>query len=130
MVQGGYTILQETLKSAAIEAILGQNLSLILNPLAREIAATALYGNTEHDIISRVEKNNVKIPNEIKIKIPNLIVWVASKGLTQHYRKLIGNLGLRNDINHGGLFPDAASPSKLVSELSTIFAAIKTCLNI
>jgi CRISPR-associated Csx2 family protein len=130
MVQGGYTFLQETLKSAAIEAILGQDLNLILNPVARETAATALYGNTEQEIVSRVEKNNIKIPNDIKIKIPNLIAWVASKGLTPHYLKLVKSPALRNDINHAGYNKNASTVKIIINDLSTIFAAIKTCLGI
>jgi CRISPR-associated DxTHG motif protein len=130
MVQGGYTFLQETLKSAALEAILGQNLNLILNPVARDTAATALYGNTEQEIISRVEKNNIKIPNDIKNKLPNLIAWVAAKNLKTPYWKLVKSPALRNDINHAGYNQRSSNSDVLIKDLKDIFTAIKTCLNI
>jgi CRISPR-associated Csx2 family protein len=129
MFPQAYTFLLETTKSYIIEKIWATdpNLSnLILNHDIREAVNGALI-ESQHFNLKHITE---KMPIVHHHKITELCRFVLSLNINLHYKKLTTKKGLRNDINHGGLLADAATPDKLISELSTIFAAIKTCLGI
>jgi SMC interacting uncharacterized protein involved in chromosome segregation len=61
--------------------------------------------------------------------IQKMVDKVSSKHqIVPLYKKLTGNHGLRNDINHGGFKENAATPEQLTKELEKIYKEFKTLI--
>jgi CRISPR-associated Csx2 family protein len=116
LVQQGYTFLQETVVAYVVESVFGKE--ALFNHDYRDAAASALNG---------YKRRNGKIPMETETTAAfNFLKPI--RGLREHYKKLTGNRGLRNDINHAGFKENYASPDQLRNDLKDIYTAIKKIL--
>jgi CRISPR-associated Csx2 family protein len=117
LVQQGYTFLQETTVSYVLESVFGK--SFLLEHDYRDATNAALNGYKKRNGRVPMEEETTKVFNFVK----------AKKGLREHYTKLTGNKGLRNDINHAGFKEKYATPSQLRNDLKDIYTAIKNILD-
>jgi CRISPR-associated Csx2 family protein len=112
LVQQGYTFLQETIVSLVLEKVFTKK--YLTDTDYRADTGTALNG-----------KNPAMPGLRLKTDMDNyrlVFDYVKSQqGLSRLYKKLTGNDGLRNDINHCGFNGNYATPQRLNEELVSLY---------
>jgi hypothetical protein len=133
LVPQGYTLLQETIITWLLSQFLSTDKLLDYN--FRKLTVYPLNGIPKYetdqngnfilDENGKKKKNwksNVSLIQEMTNKVASMPEIVPL------YKRLTGNHGLRNDINHGGFKENAASPEQLTKELEKIYKEFKTLI--
>ena len=119
LIQQGYTFLEETCKSYVIEKVLG--LAFIDRDDIREAAKVVLNRVPPSAWNNKVNRTEAfKFQTFVNTNIPDLI---------RPYRKMTGQGGLRNDINHCGHGSNPKTPQALKNDLEKLYFDIKTVLS-
>ncbi|MCS6928273.1 MAG: TM1812 family CRISPR-associated protein [Saprospiraceae bacterium] len=114
LIQQGFTLLEETCKSYVIEQIYG--IERLQEANLRECAKLALNRVPEGKWKPEQEEYAKKITEYLKREYPNAF---------RAYRRLTGEKGLRNDINHAGYMASPKSPQELKEALKGVYVEIK-----
>jgi hypothetical protein len=132
LIQQGYTILQETLKSILIDEIFGEEApEMRTNFIIRELANETLKGKKLIDIKAQMATQKGRfIPVSAAQKMYAMAQWVKEKDLAPIYTQLSGQGGLRNEINHAGINMAPHTSAKLKAKLESLYSRTKNCLNI
>lgn len=122
LIQQGYTFLQETIITLVIEQALGRQ--IIPDPAFRTWTSGLLYGLPMGKINKPFlpdahAKPQLQLVQQFLRQFPKII---------DSYQPLVGNGGLRNDINHGGFQETYAIPTHLKAELNDHYQAITQVL--
>lgn len=120
LIQQGYTFLEETCKSYVIEQTVG--LSRLDEPSVRQAAGVALNGIPRYRWRDTVDFAAAE----------SMFLFVNSldRNFRLSYKKMVGEGGLRNDINHCGHNHNAKTPAELKIDLKNLFQELKTALQI